>query len=74
MDYNMVNMNGDETTREVIIYKKIKRLISHEGYVDCYIVGHSSDYSQEIQDSFKNAQADQFERKPATVDRLKGII
>ena len=46
MDYNMVNMNGDDATREVIIYKKIKRLILHEGYVDCFIVGHSSDYSQ----------------------------
>ena len=67
-------MNGDEATREVIINKKIKRLILSEGYIDCYIVGHSSDNDQEVQDNFKKALADYFERKPTTAQRLKAII
>ena len=39
-------MNGDVATKIVYFYKKIKELVKNEGYIDCQIVGYSSDYDE----------------------------
>jgi len=49
-------------------------LVFNEKYIDCYIVGHSSDYGKEILQNFKNANADSFERKPTKIDRMRILV
>ncbi len=41
-------MNGNVATQKVNYYKKIKDLVRNEGYIDCQIVGYSSDYDERI--------------------------
>ena len=53
----MNRMNGVVATKEVNLIIKIKELIQHKGYVDCLIVGYSSEYVKAVNEAFLNAGA-----------------
>ena len=41
----MNRMNGNVATKKVIVFKKIKDMVNVEGYIDCQVIGYSSDYN-----------------------------
>ena len=67
-------MNGNVATQKVNYYKKIKDLVRNEGYIDCQIVGYSSDYDKKIKLDFLNAGACCVELKPSNSFNFKKII
>ena len=48
----MNKMNGNIATRKVNFNNKIKDLIWQKNYIDCQIVGYSSDYDVAINEAF----------------------
>ena len=74
MDYNMNRMNGVVATKEVNLIIKIKKLIQQKGYVDCLIVGYSSDYDKAVNEAFLNAGACCNELKPSSLESLRKLV
>ena len=70
----MNNLNGDEATKRVFYLMQIKDLILNERYVNCEIIGYSSDYSKEICDKFEKAGACCTELKPCTLTNFRKLI
>ena len=66
MDLNMNRMDGDEATLRVKYFIKIKSLVKKEVFVDCAIIGYSSDYDKEVEKLFLDAGACCVENKPSS--------
>ena len=52
MDLNMNRMNGDVATLRVKYFTKIKNLIKNEIYIDCVVIGYSSDHDKDVEKVF----------------------
>ena len=70
----MGKMHGDEATKQVNASIQIKALITDQGYIDCFIVGHSSDHDSKTVKTFMDVGADMFEPKPTNFNNVKGIV
>ena len=49
-------------------------MINNEGYVDCIIIGYSSDDDFETKEKFMNAGCSYVETKPSSFDCFKKIV
>jgi hypothetical protein len=74
MDHNMKRINGIPATKIVYILFKIKDLVKTKGYIDCIIIGHSSDDTEDIIKGFLEAGANHFEKKPTSYKKLNDIF
>ena len=67
-------MNKINWLKNVNFLLKIKYLINNEGYVDCIIIGYSSDDDFETKEKFMNAGCSYVETKPSSFDCFRKII
>ena len=53
---------------------QIKELIRNKNFIDCVIIGHSSDDDYETRNNFIIAGADAFEKKPTSFKNIGDIL
>ena len=70
----MGKLNGDEATKNVIHKFKIKDLVNTKGYVDCVVIGYSSDENAETISKFLKAGCNYVENKPSSFNNFKRIF
>ena len=70
----MGKMNGDVATQQVLYILQIKKLVRDEGYVDCYIIGHTTDQDEETNNLLIASGCNSVENKPCSFLKMQEII
>ena len=74
MDLNMNRMDGNEATLKVKYLIKIKNLVKNKGFIDCEIIGYSSDYDKAVENVFLKAGACCVVNKPTSLSNFRNLI